>query len=383
MQRLLLLLVLLAPSFASCRALGLSNSGPLRLETVPGYLADIDSSLEAGDALDALDRLERVNRTANIEPADRVRADRQLDVAMEAAVSGLHQGVYDSADLSDIFGLELPTRARARAGVEAAFDLASRDHPVAAYKMARKVEFALPAHPERQRAGDLLQDVGFEMVERDDNYFWIFSYRQRGIEALEFLVSRYPFHPSCEEAYRKLSVAYERVDDLDRAIERLSDLLVYHPDTSFRGEAEARLATLRLKRIELDEYDRSELVRARDELAAWLDRFSDHPLREDVFDTLDDAHVRLAQSDMSLARYYARIDVARGVQLHATRAIDEAGRSRLERHAETVRTLVADAERLIAEHPIVEGEDDGEVFTPLVGDDLEVNDPLGPNLMDK
>lgn len=372
MLRPLLLVLLGLPFFASCSTLGLTGNRPVDLVDVPSVLARTQELVDARQPLPALDQLERIHRTRNLTGLDRERADMLLSSALEAAFSGLVEGRFDARDMTDIFKLDLPSRARARAGIEAACELYRTEHPVAAFKMTRKVENALPAHSERARAGDLLAQVGFELVDNLDSYYLLFSYRTRGIEALEFLVSRYPFHNMCEEAYRRLAVSYEDEGDLDRAIERLSDLLVYHPETKFRAESEAHLAALRIRRLTSDHYDRGELKRARTELETWLARHDGHAQTEQVKATLELANRRLSRSDLVLANYYARLEETYAVRLHAQRALSDAERGGAVEEAE-------EARELLDRFPAV-GAVANEPINPIELDDIELTDPLGPVL---
>ncbi|MEX1024307.1 MAG: tetratricopeptide repeat protein [Planctomycetota bacterium] len=368
MLRLVLLFALL-PFASGCALLPGSSRRPLALEDVDAALATAGEELAANRPLDALERLERVHRTRTISPENRQAADVLTRAALDQAIASER---VDARDLTDVYGLELPRNARARAGIAAAERLYESDRPVSAYKQVRKVELALPAHPERARAGDLLARVGFDLIERDGRYFLILSYRARGLEALEFFVVHYPFHPACEEAYLRLAGAYEETGDYDDAIEHLEDLLVYHPESSVREEVEARLPALRLAMLAGRDYDRGELELAHAELEGWLARNAGHPLEDDVRATRVIALRRLARSDLKLARYYATIGVTFGVRFHATRALTEA------EQADAAKEIAA-AKELLERFPEGRENTDGEMV-PLDKDALELEDPLGPRL---
>jgi hypothetical protein len=85
---------------------------------------------------------------------------------------------------------------------------------------------------------------------------------------------------------------------------------------------------LRLAGIGSPEYDRNELVQARKELEAWLERYAgsdagrdlERPVRIDLTDCLR----RLADSDLGIARFYDRVENDFGTAYHAGRAREEA-----------------------------------------------------------
>ena len=92
----------------------------------------------------------------------------------------------------------------------------------------------------------------------------------------------------------------------------------------YRGEAEARIPMLRLDQMDRDDYDRHEVLRAREEAAAWLQRYPGHPLTGEVEALLGDAAVRLVRGDLVVSRFYLEVEQAFGARLHAERALREA-----------------------------------------------------------
>ena len=81
---------------------------------------------------------------------------------------------------------------------------------------------------------------------------------------------------------------------------------------------------LRLQALASPEYDRNELQRARGELEGWLERHAGHPLQQDVERDLTDCVQRLADSDLSIARFYKKVKNPQGAIFHARRALVEA-----------------------------------------------------------
>jgi hypothetical protein len=192
---------------------------------------------------------------------------------------------------------------------------------VSAYKLVRRVELDLPSHAERRAAGSVLARAGFSLADDPHRYNLIMRYRSRGIDALEFLVVTYPFDEHCAEAYWVLARTYEERGDLDLAVARYEDLVIYHPETRWAVSGQARLPYVRMTRLHRDDYDRRELVRASQELDGWLAVRAGHELEPWVREQQRICRVRLTESDLSLARYYERIENPAAVRLHAARAV--------------------------------------------------------------
>jgi len=303
----------------SCRA-----SAERRDTNARELLDRAEVRLGAGDPAAALEDLADVHAIDGLQTDLRAREEALVDRAARARFQELEEGSPD--DFEDVFDLGLPARVRARAGILAAEKHLDEGSRVRAFKMVKKVDSKIPGHTERVQAGDLVARAGLSMIQDDSRYgfLWMLRYRSRGIEALEYLVVQYPLDPHCAEAYFRLSEAYEQRDDLDLAIERTQDLLLYHADSAYAVGASARLPYLRLSRLKRDDYDRAELLRAQAEFGAWLARYPEHELCEWVEGLLAECRKRLARSDLYLARYYETIGNALGLRLHAERALGEA-----------------------------------------------------------
>lgn len=282
------------------------------------------AELAAGDIDTALDRLLALHAEIGLAPEHRVTTDALLEEAADRTLAEGGGSSPDVDELEDLYSLDLPPRLKARAGVHTARALLEAGRRVPCFKMIKRLEQTLPGHPERALAGDVLGRCGFALVDDPGRYWLLFHYRSRGIEALEFLVLAYPFDHRAAEAYATLARVYEEEDEIDSAIERCEDLVLFHPESPLAVEAAAKLAKLRLHRLERDDFDRGELELARAEAEGWLERHAGHPLEQDVRSTLARADARLAASDLMLARFYARIDDPRGARLHAERAVLEA-----------------------------------------------------------
>jgi len=308
--------LLLALLLGACR----SPFGTIERANANEHLDLAERDLAAGDALRALERLEEIHALENLDPDLRRREERLVDAAAAAHFEVLATGADPAEAYEDLFRSELPARVRARAGVLAAEQLLREKSRIRAYRMIKKVDEALPTHPERVAAGDVVARAGLDLIRDERRYNLLFHYVPRGRQALEYLVLNYPLDPHTPEAYYELSRSYEEARELDLAVERTEDLLLYHPDCAYATAAAARLPYLRLLRLGRDDYDRSELLLAEGELAQWLTRHPEHELAGWASELRSEARLRLVRSDLSLARFYEKTAAPAGIRLHAERA---------------------------------------------------------------
>lgn len=322
--------------------------GEVDRATSGAQLEQAEADVRAGEYARALDRLAEVHEVENLEPDQREHEERLIDAAARGRFSQLEDASAD--ELLELFDSKLPERVRARAGILAADRMLAAGNRITAFRQVKKVDEKLPGHPERVLAGDVLARAGLSLIEDDGRYNLLFHYRPRGVQALEYLVVHYPLEPRCPQAYFELSQVYERDGDFDQAISRSEELLLYHPESPYAPAASARLPYLRLCRLTRDDYDRGELLRARSELAAWLERYPGHELAGWVGDLVRECDTRIVRSDLYLAGYYERTRTAAGQRLHAERAKALALEAGLEDEA-------AAAERLLAGLGPAEGAD--------------------------
>lgn len=335
----------LLPLALGCR----SSHGVIERENAREHLDQIEADIRAGEFARALDHLEAVHAVSGLEPDLRAREERLIDSAAEGRFTELAQGGSDP--LEELFSSKLPERVRARAGILAAERMLAEDRRISAYRMVKKVDDALPGHHERVLAGAVLARAGLSLIADERRYNLLFRYRTRGVQVLEYLVVRYPLEPRCAEALYALSQTYEREGNLDEAIARSEDLLLYHPENPYSVAASARLPYLRLARLQRDDFDRGELLRAEAELVAWLARRPAHELAPWVGELLLECRERLVRSDLYLAEFYEKTATPAGQRLHAQRALSKAREAGLSREAEEAQALLAG----LAPRPVPEG----------------------------
>lgn len=309
-------LIALAFLLGACR----SPFGTIDRGNAAEQLTLAEQDLASGQSRRTLARLEEIHQVENLDPDLRRREERLIDAAAEAHFAEIAAGDDPAEAYQDLFDSDLPERVRARAGVLAAEEFLREDSRIRAYRAVKKLDEALPTHPERVAAGDVVARAGLSLIRDKRRYNLLFRYEPRGRQALEYLVLNYPLDGHAPEAYYELSRSYEEGHELDLAVERTEDLLLYHPECAYAQAAAARLPYLRLLRLGRDDYDRSELMRAESELVQWLGRNVGHELESWARELLVEARLRLVRSDLSLARFYEKTATPAGIRLHAERA---------------------------------------------------------------
>ena len=310
-------------------------------DNVELYLELAEAEMAEGRLHKALDRLIAVRDLPNLPPESRVVSESLLDRCTDALL------VSSDADLDaleELLDRGLSQRMGARIGVRLAERLYEEGYRVSAWKCIRDLEEDYPNHTEGAAAGAILARVGLDLIQDPGRYWIVLSYRARGISALEFLVQTYPLDPSCPLAYAKLAETYDAEGEIDLAIERTEDLVLYHKGTPEAVRAEILIPHLRLKRLERTDYDRGQMVLALAEVEGWLRRYPDDPLVDWARSVESAAHGVLCDSDLHLAHYYDRVGNPFGARLHAARALTEAQAARDEGRMATARAALAEIE---------------------------------------
>jgi outer membrane protein assembly factor BamD (BamD/ComL family) len=320
---------LLLPLLAGCAVFG--KSGPegiedLTVDTAAAQLVRADEERAAGRTIDAIERLVAIRDLERLGPDERRRCEELLDVTVRAWIDLLDDEPDGAELLLDLYDMDLPPRLRARAAVRAARAQADQGDNVDSWRTIQQLENDLPNHTERGYAADVLAEAGFALIANPERYglFNLYRYRTRGLEALEFLVLNYPSQPRCPEAYAALASTYEQRGNLDEAILRHEDLLLYHSNSPYAVASEARMPFLRMERLEQDDYDRKDLEQALRDLTGWIGRHGGDELEPEVRELLALCHLRLSRNDMIVARFYERVGNPFGARLHAERALEEA-----------------------------------------------------------
>lgn len=345
MSSRILLLLLWAPLIGACRSTGLPRSGEVPGELtpseVPAAIEAAEKALAEGrDAL-ALEWMFVASEVQGLAPAQRERIQDLLERAADRRLRALERTEGGVAELELLAKAQLPRHIAVSAGMKAArLHLAAGEYDEA-IDLVRDLDERFPQHHERAAAGEILIEAALALS-HDDSGFWIFhAARDAALSALEYATVHLPSDPRGAEAYWRLSEMYEEDGELQLAIERLEDLVLYFPEHPLRATAQARIPHLRLMAVSSPEYDRGALLRARAELETWLERYPGHALRGEVEVDLADCLTRLAVSDLTIARFYTRVHNRFGARLHATRAREEARLAGDEAHLEEADALLA------------------------------------------
>lgn len=365
------LAILLIAACGACSALRSTFDGSLdEPSEVRPAIERAQAASENGDSRTALEIARSARRVDGLELALRDELDllierfaaRRIVELSSPAVAG---SKASPKELAQMLELDLPQRLAVDAGVAAARLYLAQGRPYKAYSLLKKVEAKYPRHHGKVEAGEILFDAGMQLADDRSSFLGFFAARDDGIEVLEYLVLTYPLERGCDQAFFKLAGMYEEDRYFEIARERHEELLYAHIKSPLAVASEARIPHLRLEGLESPEYDRRELLKARNELEVWLQRHVGHELEEEVRFDYADCLARLVASDLGIARFYRRIDTPFGARFHAARALEIAAIA-------ANPDLVASASSLLARLPEVT-ELPGRAAQP--GDDAFSTDP--------
>mgnify|MGYP002629090968 CR=1 FL=1 len=317
-----ILCIFAAASLASCSSLSFGEARKLSLNEASSVLTSAQLSLDSGDHERAFWELKSLLDLEGLPTSQRSAVLQLFGVAAERQLIDLSADPDGAEQLADLVNEELPREISVAAGIASARLYIENDDAKEAWLTLRRLDERFPLHHERPLAGRLLLQAGL-LLSYDERSWWIFwSARGEGTACLEYLVLTHPALPSCDEAYLRLGEIYGEDRLRLLAIERYSDLVLYHPTSPLRSLAQARIPMLRLELLDSPEFDRNGLLLALAELEDWMTRFTGHPLQEDVLAARLDCLRRLSSSDLGIARFYARVENNEGKRYHAERALE-------------------------------------------------------------
>jgi tetratricopeptide (TPR) repeat protein len=308
-----------AATLCACQSLNLPGRS-IRLEEAAGVLSEAEKALASGDSAKALERSRALLHVEGLPTSQRSRITQLFAAAAAQEIQVISASPHAAEELADFVNEELPREIAVAAGIASARSFIALGEAEDAWKILRRLDERFPLHHERATAGRLLLEAGISLS-HDERSWWIFwSARDEGLACLEYLVLIHPSQPRCDEAYLRLGEMYAEDDERSLAIERYSDLVLYHSESRLRPLAQARIPMLRLELLDSPEYDRNGLLLALAELDDWVIRFPTHSGSEAVLLSRLECLRRLSASDLGIARFYERIGNPDGRIFHAERA---------------------------------------------------------------
>lgn len=296
----------------------------MHAEDVEDSLARAEALAAAGDRRQALEILQEARGLRGLDPEIRDEIERRTEAVAHERLAELEQE-GDPKELENLMEMGLPRQLAVTAGVAAAERWLERGKPKKTVKLIRELDEKFPFHHERVRAGQVLFDAGYSMSQGPRRWS-IFTSRDNGRDALEYLCDKYVSDPHWDEAAFRVGQIYEEDRKWFDARKWYEDLVFFRPESPLVPDARARVPRMRLASIASPEYDRTEILTARSELERWLEIYPDHELAERVRSDLADCLTRLWKSDMLIAHFYERNGKPVGARFHAERARETAGR---------------------------------------------------------
>lgn len=324
----LLIACLATISLVACRA----SKGPsYRLpdsygaDQIPRVIAAADDDLtQANDPGLAFARLQVAQKTAGAKG----EAGQALERARSRAAELLLQELIDQ-DAPPAYYLRLieaglQRNLAVRSRIAQARSYLNRGERLKSYRLIKALDREFPFHAERASSGDVLADAGLDLAGDRDRYALLFRYRRLAPEVLEYLTTQYPTHEAGPLAYTELAQLYVEVGELELAIQRHEDLVVYFGDSPKVPTSRARIPALRLDLIGRSDFDRRPIELARQELESWLDTYAGEAREEEdgVRQNLLLSIRQLSEHDSIVAGFYRTVDNASGAELHARRALE-------------------------------------------------------------
>lgn len=326
----------LALAFGLILCLGSCALGPKDWDVPSRYVAaEAPAAMERarqelqtpGQTQGAVKRMEVLVRTTGLDPVARKEAQQLFEASVEQRVAELVAEGGQPGQLRDLSELEVARRVAVSAGMAAARVWRDKGERLKCFRQIRSLDERFPLHSLRQEAGRMLAEVGLGLARDRGRYALFFRYSALAPQVLEYLITEYPSDPSGPEAIETLAGLYEDSGELELALLRHEDLLLYFPEDVRAPSSQAAIPRLRLARLKSPEYDRKEMARARVEIEDWLGDHPSHPLQPQVRLQLADCLGRLADNDLVVARFYRRVGNAYGAEYHARRALDIARES--------------------------------------------------------
>lgn len=349
-----------------CRSNSIGSQKPLRQGEIPAAI-ERARTLPLETAEDkALAKVVGQMIRATKSPLDTSQrvVVRQL---LERSAEELGRRSNRPGDLEDLSQAELPARIAVPAGLRAARLLFEDGERSDAFGLIRRLDQRYPSHALRNEAGSLLYEIGTSYRLDKRRKFFLFAYSVQAPSVLEYLSAEYPTHEKVDDALVDLANIYEQDRMFDIAIDKHLELVLWASDSIYRKASEAAIPRLRLADLDGPEYARDELELALEELELWIERYGQHELRSQVDRTLVDCLQRLADNDLVVAKFYARVSNPAGARQHGARGLDFARRARNEeQEAEILAFLesVDEIERVDAPRVLPADIDAPDAFTP-------------------
>lgn len=312
-------------------------------EEVPEALAKSETALASGDTATAIDWMRSASRSVGLSAEDRDRVQIQLEKACAQRIADLAADPEGADELAEMVDIDLPRQLAVEAGLASASRMIVEGRELDAYDVLKRLDTKFPLHHERQRAGDMMCEIGLKAIADEPGFLGFWSDQDEGQGILEYVILNAPWAKRCDEAYRALYLYYEEDHDWDVAIDRAEKLVLNHAGSPLRPAAEAHVPHMRLASIKSPEYDRSAIAKARIELQEWLlSHAGKDELEGRVRIELGDALRRLSDNDLIVSRFYHRVDNAYGARRHAERAVEEAREAGDERRVEAANAWLAE-----------------------------------------
>lgn len=144
--------------------------------------------------------------------------------------------------------------------------------------------------------------------------------RDTGIEALTFLVTKFPRSDLADDAWKELAQTFFDDRQYQAAADVWERLVREYPDSEWTDLALYRVAAAYRLQTRGQAFDADPLLRAHAALERYLARYPDGNFVADAQRERAELEERIAQRELEIARFYGERDVVLGERLHRANA---------------------------------------------------------------
>lgn len=242
-------------------------------------------------------------------------AEQSLVDADARLQAGDPDGALDA--LAPIEGDQCPKRLGDRRDILTAEAELARGELWRAYLALEKFSDVHPHSELRQKAVEMLWQIGRGLIERDGGFLFFWSDRGAGRTVLEHLITRHPDTQHLADALRILGDMAFEDENYELAQQRFRDIILNQPESEWRVYAQFRFAMSMVASLQGPDYDLDRTEHAARELNTFLATQPENPeLLAETERALATLRQWQVERHLTIADFYRRVDNVPGQRYH-------------------------------------------------------------------